>query len=97
MSYNLKIRPLAAKEILEAYDRYEGRKDGLGKRCLEALDAFFEVLLGDPVIHAYYEAPLRQGILQHFPYVVVYEVTGEQIVVYSVFMTDQYPAKKRTG
>ena len=97
MSYSIEIRPLATVQILEAHDRYESQKDGLGQQFLETLDAFYEVQQQNPLINAYYEAPLRQGSLPRFPYVVVYEVIGEQVIVYSVFMTDQDRAKKRIG
>jgi hypothetical protein len=95
MSFKLEIRPLAAIEILEAYDWYELAKDGLGLEFLNELENFYDGLKNNPKTHSYYEKPVRQGRLKRFPYVVIYEIFNSTIVIYSVFMAKQDPAKKR--
>ncbi|MGN6265049.1 MAG: hypothetical protein ACTHM5_05225 [Ginsengibacter sp.] len=96
MSFKLETRPLAVIEILEAYDWYESAKDGLGLEFLNELENFYDGLKNNPKTHSYYENSVRQGRLKRFPYVVVYEIFGPTIVIYSVFMAKQDPAKKRT-
>lgn len=95
MDYKLVFRPLATIEILEAYDWYELQKEGLGSDFLEELDRFIQQLLINPHTHSFYEATIRQGKINRFPYVVVYEVFETDIIVYSVFMAKQDPVKKR--
>ncbi|GAA4463443.1 hypothetical protein GCM10023093_11910 [Nemorincola caseinilytica] len=97
MSYNIEVRPLAALEIIEAYDWYESQRRGLGHTFLTDLETFYDSLLVNPFTHSYYKNNVRQGILHKFPYTVVYEVFGNAIVVYSVFMDRRDPEKKRTG
>lgn len=97
MYYSLEIRPLAALEIIEAYDWYESQKEGLENEFLQELESFHSNLLQNPLSHSYYDKPVRQGKLARFPYNVVYEVIEFKIVVYSVFMNKQDPNKKRTG
>lgn len=70
------------------------QREGLGAEFLIKLDDFFNSLLRNPLIYAYYEKPVRQGKTNHFPYTVVYEFFDEIIVVYSVFMTKQDLHKK---
>lgn len=98
MAYKIEVRPLAAIEILEAYDWYESAKQGLGMEFLNELEAFYENLHRNPHTYSYYEKPVRQGKLNRFPYVVVYEFLDHisTLVIYSVFMAKQDPAKKRT-
>ncbi len=90
------IRPFAALETVEAYDWYELQQDGLGLKFLSDLSDFYSSLLQNPHKYSYYEKPVRQGLLNKFPYQVVYEIFDEKIIIYSVFMAKQNPNKKRT-
>ena len=95
MRYNIEIRALAAMEIIEAYDWYEYQRSGLGIEFLDELDAFYNKLLDNPLLHSYYSAQIREGKIYRFPYLVVYEVFDDTIVIYSVFMSKQDPDKKK--
>jgi hypothetical protein len=97
MAYRIELRSLATLEVLEAYDWYEGERVGLGVEFLDELETFYDSLLRNPNAFSYYEKPVRQGKMNRFPYVVVFEVFDDVIVVYSVFMTSQNPQKKRSG
>ena len=97
MAYKIEIRPLAAIEIIEAYDWYETQSEGLGLEFLIELENFYITLQRNPDTYSYYEKPVRQGGLNRFPYTVVYETFDTTIVVYSVFMYRQNPGKKRNG
>jgi len=70
-------------------------REGLGQNFLDEIENFYAVLLKNPFIHSFYLDSIRQGAIEHFPYVVVYEIFNETIVVYSVFMTKKNPSKKR--
>jgi plasmid stabilization system protein ParE len=87
MNYKLQVRQLAAREIIEAYDWYELQKEGLGEVFLTELDIFYESLFRNPFTYSFYQEPIRQGKIGRFPYVLVFEVVENTIVVYSVFMT----------
>jgi hypothetical protein len=52
-------------------------------------------LLLNPHTHSFYEGTIRQGKVNRFPYVVVYEVFDHNIIIYSIFIAKQDPAKKR--
>jgi len=97
MAYSLEIGPLAAMEIWEAFDWYELQREGLGIEFLAELESFYASLIRNPNSYGYYERPIRQGKIDRFPYVVVFEVFDAIVVVYSVFMTKQDPNKKRLG
>lgn len=96
MSYKLEFRPLATLEIFEAYDWYELQREGLGLEFLNALEEFYKNLFLNPFIYSYYNAPIREGKISRFPYIVVYEVIDTTIVVYSIFMSSRNPSEKRT-
>ena len=97
MACKLEIRPLAAMEIPEAYDWYELQSEGLGAEFLDELTVFYNSILHHPTAYSFYEKTLRQGKLTRFPYLVVFEIFDESVVVYSVFMTKQDAGRKRIG
>ena len=57
----MEIRPLAAIEIIEAFDWYELAKQGLGMEFLNELETFYESLNRNPNTYSYYDKPVRQG------------------------------------
>jgi plasmid stabilization system protein ParE len=95
MPYKIEVRSLAAIEIIEAYDWYELQREGLGVEFLNELESFYESLIRNPDAYSFYEEPVRQGKISRFPYLVVYEVIGSLIVIYSVFMSKPDPEAKR--
>lgn len=97
MAYKLEIRPLATVEILEAFDWYELQREGLGSEFLHELETFYNSLLRNPNSYGFYDKPVRQGKIDRFPYLVVFEIFDDSVVVYSVFMSRQDPSKKRLG
>lgn len=97
MTYKLEIRGVASNEILDAYDWYENQQPELGDRFLEALSDFYANLLRNPFTHSYYRKNTRQGSLRRFPYVVVYEVFDDVVVIFSVFMTSRDESTKYHG
>lgn len=96
MAYKIEIRALATIEIFEAYDWYDSQREGLGFDFLNELENFYNTLYKNPKTYSYYEKPVREGKIKRFPYIVVFEIFDTTIVVYSVFMDKQNPAKKRT-
>jgi toxin ParE1/3/4 len=90
MAYKFEIRPLATIEIIEAYDWYELQREGLGMEFLMELEIFYAKLQRNPDTFSYYQKPVRQGVLDRFPYTVVYETFDD------VFMYRQDPDKKRS-
>jgi len=96
MPYTIDVRPLAIIEAAEAYDWYELQKEGLGLEFLEALEYFYSTLIRNPFTYSYYDKPIRQGLLKRFPYQVVYDVVDDKIIIITIFMAKQDPAKKRT-
>ena len=92
------LDPQAYLEIRDAYRWYENVRQGLGEEFLAYLDGYFKTLQRGNVLFpvkrypAYRELPLKR-----FPFVIIYEQTTFEIYVFSVFNTDQDPAKKPLG
>jgi hypothetical protein len=70
---------------------YEGRTGGLGDRFITALEACYAELRLNPFF-AMRKPPYRYRMLHKFPYRVIYEVKGQDVVVYQV----RYAARRST-
>lgn len=95
MDYKLVILPIAQREMDQALLWYESRQKGLGIEFLGYLEGYFLTLMEKPVIYQIRKKPcFRELPLKRFPFVIVYEIKENEIIIYSVFNTYQNPNKK---
>jgi plasmid stabilization system protein ParE len=94
MSYKLEIREEAEEEIFEAYSWYEQQTPGLGQRFIGELEAIFQKITLNPQHYKIVKSVFRQASVKNFPFVVYFEITNNNIVVYSVFHTMRKPHKR---
>jgi hypothetical protein len=95
MAFKLTILRLAEIEINESIDFYEGRRVGLGKHFLIYLKGYFEILKTRPELFAIKKPPYyRELPLKKFPFVVIYEIYQNEVIIHSIFHTSKNPTKK---
>jgi len=94
MTYELEIKDEARKEIIEAYLYYEKEQQELGERFLKHLDNSFQRIIKNPSQFPQRRPPYREAFVQIFPFLIIFEIDGSDIIVYSVFHTRQDPKKK---
>jgi plasmid stabilization system protein ParE len=85
VTYRLVIRPEADAEVAEAARWYEERSRGLGEAFL---DTFLEVTANvkrSPYLYAPILGEARRALLHRFPYSVIYEIHGDEVVVLACF------------
>jgi hypothetical protein len=92
--YQLVIKPRAIEMAKEAYDWYEEHQEGLGDSFLLELERCYDKIESLPALYAKINKNFRQIILRTFPYVVVFEILKNDVVVYAVFHTSRNPRKK---
>jgi len=92
--YQLVFKARAIDMAKKAYKWYEEQQPGLGDLFLKELDNCYDRIEAEPALYAKININFRQIILRTFPYVVVFEVINEDIIVYAVFHTSRNPRKK---
>ena len=92
--YNLVVRPVAAQIARDAYEWYEEQQSGLGDLFLKELEGSFQKLEDKPYIYAVIKKNFRQQVLKKFPYVVVFEIMDDDVVIFCIFHTSRSPRKK---
>lgn len=94
MNYKIEIKDEAHLEIIEAYHYYEAERMGLGEDFLTHLDIYLTRISTYPEHFPQKRKPYRQAFIKRFPYLIVYEVTENKVIVYAVFNTHRNPHKK---
>ena len=91
MTFHLIIRPEADAEVAEAAHWYEERRQGLGKEFLSAFAAATASLRHNPKMYAIVAENARRLVLRRFPYSVIYEIQGDEVVVLACFHESRDP------
>ena len=93
MKYTLEIKEEAVQDMQEAYDYYEERKLGLGERFLDTLETYIERVQKHPLHYQIRRKPYREALIKDFPYLIIYEIEENNIIVYAIFSTWKNPNK----
>jgi mRNA-degrading endonuclease RelE of RelBE toxin-antitoxin system len=96
MSYQIELHPEAVLELEDAYQWYEMRSEGLGKRFMTVVNKRMQELSQSPGNYAKKKANHRAVAVDTFPYVIVYEILKKEKIVFVsyVFHTKRNPHLK---
>lgn len=91
--FTLVISEEAVEDIVSAFAFYEDRQIGLGERFLQELDIKFQIIIDQPLLFAVFADQYRQVQMRSFPFLIVYEYYGSEVIIYAVFHARQHPDK----
>jgi mRNA-degrading endonuclease RelE of RelBE toxin-antitoxin system len=95
VGYNLIITPSASLDVAEACVYYEGVQSGLSNRFLSELLKAYNKLSENPQHYSFIASKRKNNLrdigIRNFPYLVVFEIDGNTVTVYSVFHTRRKP------
>ncbi|MGD1320551.1 type II toxin-antitoxin system RelE/ParE family toxin [Chryseobacterium sp. 2R14A] len=94
MTYKLILKSRAQIDLAEAIEYYQSKRKGLGNKFLKCIHKFFDRIAKNPLHYSLKNNNFREAYIQKFPYVIIYEVIENEIVVFSVFNTHQNPERK---
>ena len=94
MSYVIRLDDRAINEADEAYRYYEEKQAGLGDRFKDELNECMHYIQNNPYQFKKVKGQIREAVIKTFPYIIVYKVVKEIIIVGAVFHTSQNPKKK---
>ena len=94
MNYKLELRKRALNQMQKSYDFYESKSTGLGERFLSTIEEYFERIADNPKLFQIKREEIREVYIKYFPFVIVYQIVKETIIVYSVFHTSRNPSNK---
>jgi len=84
MAYSLVIQDEAIYEIRDAFDWYEEQKPGLGYEFIEEIKICCRKIQNHPEHYSFTPKLYRRIRTNRFPYMIVYELEHDVIIVNSV-------------
>ena len=87
------LLPEAEREVEDAFWWYERQRSGLGLEFLLAFDAAVESLRRLPEGHEIVALRTHKALLRRFPYLVLYAVETERVLVTAVFRGRRDPRR----
>ncbi len=97
MIYELVVTRKAKEEIADGYIYYVTVKTGLGEKFLEQLDTYFNRIATTHQQFPQKRKQYREAFIKNFPFLIIFEIRNNSIIVYSVFNTWKNPEKKPGG
>jgi plasmid stabilization system protein ParE len=97
VSYTVVVSIHAEEQLTSAAQYYEQQSDGLGYRFIDEVEKAYDKLKKNPQHYSFISNRLkrfRDVGLNNFPYVMVYEIAGNEVLIHSIFDTRQHPAKR---
>lgn len=93
MIYRLQILSEAAVDIKEITLWYKKIAPALGKRFLNELYEGFDKIITNPKVWFNIAIHVRRFTLSHFPYMIMFKVQDDVIIVFAVIHTRRNPEK----
>lgn len=93
MTYELLLKAEANNDIVQAYRWYESQQESLGESFLQEVEYYLERIVKHPLQFPRRHKKKRAAALKRFPYLIVFELMDEQVIVFAMFNTHQNPKK----
>lgn len=87
----LVIKEEAARETIEAFLWYETKSRGLGESFLSELEECYNKVTQNPEAFQKQYKDFRHAQLKRFPFVIIFEIETESVLIYKVFHTSRNP------
>lgn len=90
------FHPRVETELINSFNWYQAKKDGLGELFFESVNKKLIELAQHPSRYPVIKKGFRQTTIQKFPFVIIYEFIREEnhILISSVFNTYRNPRLK---
>ncbi|MBC9798474.1 type II toxin-antitoxin system RelE/ParE family toxin [Sinomicrobium weinanense] len=92
--YHIVFKHEALLDISESYDYYVVESKGLTNRFLDCLEDVYNYLISDPRIFRRVEKGFYQVPVKIFPFVILYKIYGNEVVIFRVFHTSRNPVDR---
>lgn len=91
MAYNLHVQAEAIMDMQDAFDWYQAKKDGLGFEFLEEVETGFQNICNNPQYYTAINGHFRRHKVKRFPYLVIYEIEPDTIIINAVRHSSRKP------
>ncbi|MBN7799148.1 type II toxin-antitoxin system RelE/ParE family toxin [Parahaliea mediterranea] len=93
MTYILRLREEAERDLEEAAFWYESQKPGLGHEFLDTVLGMVEAIEQNPRSYPVVHRNVHRTVLPRFPFAIFYLVREAEILIISVMHGSRHPSK----
>jgi plasmid stabilization system protein ParE len=93
MALRIELHPQAEFEFWEAVDWYDEQSEGLGRTFARAFEEVVVAISQRPMSFPLEYNRKRKAVVQRFPYIVIFEIYTDYILILSVFHTKRDPSE----
>ena len=91
MAFNVILSTQVQLDIWDIISWYESQQPGLGDRFNKELNkTLFDIGI-KPSSYSFYKKDFRRAILTHFPYLIIFKVSQQDIIIYAVIYGGRNP------
>jgi plasmid stabilization system protein ParE len=94
MKYKLTILETAEHDMADAFDWYNMQSEFAAGYLVEKFDEAFKHIVESPLIYQKIHRNFRQIVLNPFPYVIIYLVKGDEVIIFRIWHTSRNPKNK---
>jgi hypothetical protein len=94
VKFKLEITELAEIEFISGFHYYETQQAGLGSQFELQVDILISKIIDNPFLFQRRFKHFREALIKKFPYFIVYEISGNLIIIHSFFHTSRNPKSK---
>lgn len=91
MTAEVRLRPEAEQDLLEAALWYEANEPGLGGQFLDRVQATLAAIAGQPTAYTAVHDSVRRALVKRFPFGVFYTIEDDGVVVIAVLHGSRHP------
>ena len=93
MSYGIKLLPIAYKDLQQAKNWYNEKRENLGKEFKKAIIADIDYIKENPEHYQRKYKELRQSLVTRFPFAIFYliEESNKRIIIFGILHTSRNP------
>jgi plasmid stabilization system protein ParE len=91
MGFKLKLSTQAQLDIWDIISWYEDQQAGLGERFNSNMNTLFLKISENPTLYSYYQKNFGKAIVKNFPYLVIFKVGENEVVVFTVIYGGRDP------
>ncbi len=95
MEFKLEITDAAKLDIVDGVYYYQKKSEPLAERFYFELTYSMEAIKKNPTYFSYYNEPFRRLVLKHFPYLIIYKIYNDVVIISGVVFAKQNPDKIR--
>lgn len=91
MTVEVRLRPEAEQDLVDAAAWYEEQRPGLGRQFLEEAQALLSAIGERPLAYQVVHRSARRALLRRFPFGILYRVEPTQVVVVGILHGSRDP------